>query len=99
MSVVPPVPNRPPPLPAARDDLSRLKEKAVELEAAFLSEMLAHAGLDESLSRGTGGDGADPFASFLREQEAMQIARKGGIGLSESIFRALVREAGHDIGS
>lgn len=82
-----------PALPAPPDALARLREKSVELEAAFLSEMLAHAGLDRGLSASTlgGPGGPDPFASFLREQQAMAIARKGGIGLSEAIFRSLVQ--------
>lgn len=78
-----------PPDPAVR---ARLQEKAVELEAAFLSEMLAHTGLDRGLSQSVEGGETDPFASFLREQEALQIARRGGIGLSEAIFRSMLRE-------
>lgn len=83
--------------PAVASDFrgqTALHDKAVELESVFLSEMLAHSGLDRGLSPGTGDDGPDPFASFLRERLAEQIARAGGIGLSEAIFRSMASEAG-----
>lgn len=70
-----------------------LRRKAVEMEAVFLSEMLAQAGLDKGLSPGTDGGEPDPFASFLRDCMAGQIAQRGGIGLSEAVFRSLAMEA------
>lgn len=82
--------------PLATDSApTALRRKAVEMEAVFLSEMLAHAGLDQGLSPGAQGEEADPFASFLRDRLAEQIARKGGIGLSEAIFRSMAAEADH----
>lgn len=85
------------PLPAAPipPDAAALRSKAVEMEAVFLSEMLAHAGLDQGLSPGAEAGETDPFASFLRDRMAEQIARRGGIGLSEAIFRSLAAEADH----
>ena len=74
-----------------------LQGRAVQLEAVFLSEMLAHAGLDQGLTPGSAEAGPDPFASFLRERLADQVARSGGIGLSEAIFRSLATEAGDEI--
>ena len=76
-------------------DTSALRNKAVEMEAVFLSEMLAQAGLDRGLSPNTEGGEPDPFASFLRDRLAEQLARKGGIGLSEAIFRSMTAEADH----
>lgn len=71
---------------------SPLRAKAVELETAFLAEMLRHAGFGTQTGGFGGGIGAEQFASFLREGQAGAIARAGGIGLSESLFRALAEE-------
>ncbi|MCC0062975.1 MAG: rod-binding protein [Defluviimonas sp.] len=71
-----------------------LKNAAVELEANFLAEMFKAAGLGETPDAFGGGAGEEQFASFLRQEEARAVARKGGVGLSESIFEALVRRSG-----
>lgn len=70
-----------------------LHAKAAELEAAFLAEMLRHAGLGTQTGAFGGGIGAEQFASFLREGQAKAMVRAGGIGLSEQLFRALAEEA------
>ncbi len=76
---------------------AKLRQKAEELEAAFLSEMLAHAGLAPQEGSFSGGTGEEQFSSFLRDEQARLIVEKGGIGLAETLFRALVRaeEAPH----
>ncbi len=78
----------PQPAPALPDPL---RQKARELEAAFLAEMLAHAGLGASAGSFGGGMGEDQFASFLRQEQARLIASRGGIGLAESIFSAMTK--------
>lgn len=72
---------------------SALLRKAQELEAAFLAEMLGHAGLEggDADSGFSGGVGEAQFASFLRGEQAKLIVAKGGIGLAETLFRALQR--------
>jgi flagellar protein FlgJ len=65
--------------------------KAQALESAFLSEMLAHAGLGEARESFGGGAGEDQFGSFLRETQAEAMVQAGGIGLAQSIFDALKR--------
>lgn len=67
-----------------------LMRKAQELEASFLAEMLGHAGLDSG-GEGSfaGGIGEDQFASFLRAEQARLIVARGGIGLAETLFRAM----------
>lgn len=75
------------PLPTEAD---ALREKATDLEAAFLSEMLQFAGLGAPQDGFDGGLGEEQFASFLREEQAKLMARHGGIGLAESLFEALV---------
>jgi peptidoglycan hydrolase FlgJ len=64
-------------------------QKAVALEAAFLSEMLGHAGQKGASGPFTGGIGEEQFASFLCQEMAGNLASQGGIGLAESIFRSL----------
>ena len=67
-----------------------LMDKAKEMEAAFLSEMLGHAGLDaDSASAFGGGNGEEQFASFLRQEQANLMVDRGGIGLAEALFRAM----------
>ena len=68
-----------------------LMEKAKALEAAFLSEMLSHAGLNASQEAFSGGIGEEQFASFLREAQAKSIVEHGGIGLAEKLFQSLVK--------
>lgn len=81
-------PGPPPTVPPARD--AALMARAKELEAAFLAEMLGHAGMDAE-SGGTfgGGIGEEQFASFLRQEQARMLVERGGIGLAESLFRAM----------
>jgi Rod binding domain-containing protein len=69
-------------------DLHRLAE---EMETAFLSEMLDHAGLGETSASFGGGVGEAQFASFLRHEQAQAIVASGGIGLAESLFRAMAQ--------
>jgi Rod binding domain-containing protein len=73
---------------------AKLMEKAKELEAAFLSEMLSYSGLGESSESFGGGIGEDQFASFLRNEQARLMVEKGGIGLAQTMFESLVRAQG-----
>jgi flagellar protein FlgJ len=79
--------------PPSRHD--QLMSKAEELEATFLSEMLAHSGLGEIQGSFGGGEGEAQFSSFLRQEQARLIVQHGGLGLAELIFNAMV-EAGND---
>lgn len=65
-----------------------------ELEARFLSEMLKAAGFAEPLEGFGGGVGEDQFSSFLRDMHSGALARAGGIGLAESIYRAMMAGSG-----
>lgn len=67
----------------------KLVEKAKDLEAAFLSEMLKATGLGKPLESFGGGAGEDAFSGFLTREYATMITNNGGIGLAESIVRAL----------
>ncbi|MBP1805058.1 rod-binding protein [Rubellimicrobium aerolatum] len=85
--------NIPPPLAPPADPLAArdhaLREAAVKLEAGFLKQMLSEAGLGRAPGGMGGGAGEDQFASFLLEEQALRMARSGGIGLAESLFQAL----------
>ena len=70
---------------------AQLMQKAQELETRFLSEMLAHTGLDAQTGAFNGGIGEDQFASFLSEAQAKAMVDRGGLGLAQSIFQSLVR--------
>ena len=78
--------------PAHRPEDDALRTKATELEAAFLAEMLQFAGLGESSEEFGGGIGEDQFSSFLRQEQAQLMAERGGVGLAESIFNALLHQ-------
>ena len=69
-------------------------QAAEKLEASFLAEMLKNAGLGEMKSSFGGGPGEAQFASFLREQQALQMVRGGGIGLAETFYIAM-KESEH----
>lgn len=76
-------------LPPIPPPASSLRAKAQDLETAFLAEMLGHAGLSPQQGSFGGGIGEEQFASFLREAQAKAMVRAGGIGLTESLFRAM----------
>lgn len=77
------------------DPHAQLREVAQDLEAAFLAEMLKHAGFGEPRDQDSfgGGIGEEQFSSMLRDQHANAIAARGGLGLADSIFQSLVRRA------
>lgn len=81
-------PVSPTPLADRPGDMA-LRKQAQALEAAFLSEMLAYAGLGQGESSFGGGIGEQQFASFLRQEQANLMAARGGIGLAEQLFRAM----------
>ena len=81
------------PPPAPQD---RLKRAAEELEAVFLSEMLASAGLGKTSEGFGGGAGEDGFASFLRDEQARAMVRAGGIGLAETLYHAMKEFESHE---
>lgn len=81
----------PPALPD-RPAIPPLLEKARELEAAFLAEMLGYAGLGSANGSFDGGIGEEQFSSFLRQEQARLMVETGGIGLAEQLFRAMIGE-------
>lgn len=88
-----------PPTPAAATSDQRLRDLSIKLEATFLAEMLGHTGMGKAPDGFGGGIGEDQFASFLRTAQAEAMAKAGGIGLAEHLFRAMTagaNDAGRD---
>ena len=81
--------------PSTHDPHAQLREVAQDLEAAFLAEMLKHAGFGEPRDDDSfgGGIGEEQFSSMLRDHHASAISSRGGLGLAEQIFTSLVRRA------
>lgn len=79
---------RSPPV-SSRENNEQLMVMARKLEANFLSEMLKAAGLGATPSTFGGGAGEDQFASFLRQAQADEMVKAGGIGLAEALFESL----------
>lgn len=87
MAVAPVTSSAPPPSRPSRE--TALREAAAKLEATFLAEMLKAAGVGEPRETFGGGEGEEQFASFLRQTQAEEMVRAGGVGLAESLFEAL----------
>jgi Rod binding domain-containing protein len=69
-----------------------LRRAARELESVFLSQMLEHmsAGLSAEAPFG-GGHAEKLWRSSLNEHYARSIAARGGIGISDAIYRDMLR--------
>lgn len=67
-----------------------LRAAARDLEASFIAELLKQAKFGEARGAFGGGVGEEQFASFLRAEHAEALAARGGFGIAESIFNALV---------
>lgn len=76
------------PLPAHEQ---RLKEAAFEIETQFISTLMKSAGLESERSLMGGGIGEEQFSSFLRDAQAAEITKSGGLGLAEALFSALTQ--------
>ena len=85
--------------PLPPDETAALRAVARDLEASFLAEMLKQAGFGDSRDSFGGGPGEEQFASLLRAEHARALADRGGIGLAESLFRALVARSGQTGGA
>lgn len=82
----------PRPAPAMPDYIKsdeKLRDAAQKMEATFLAEMLKSAGVGTPRETFGGGAGEEHFASFLREAQAEEMVKAGGIGLAEALFEAM----------
>ena len=90
-SLAPVLPPLSPTVPPGRDE--KLREAAQDLEATFLAEMLKSANFGKPRESFGGGAGEDQFSSFLRQAQAEEMVKAGGIGLAEQLFEALKERA------
>ena len=67
-------------------------ETAQKLEATFLAEMLKATGLGAQPNSMSGGVGEDQFASFHRQILAEAMVKRGGIGLAETFYNAMMEK-------
>lgn len=61
----------------------------MRLEASFLAEMLKSGGAGKVSETFGGGEGEEQFASLMRDEQALAMARAGGVGLAEAILASL----------
>lgn len=76
-------------------DPSRMRETALEFEAAFLTQMLKPMfdGLSTEAPFG-GGHAEETWRSFLVEAMARQTARAGGVGVADHVMAEMMRMQG-----
>ena len=60
-----------------------------QLETVFLTEMLKISGIGKTPDAFGGGVGEDQFSSFMREAQAKEMVRAGGLGLAEKIDQVI----------
>ena len=66
---------------------------AVEFEATYLSIMLSNMFTDlDSDGPFSGGPGEKMFRSQLYEELGRILARSGGIGVADSVYREMMRQ-------
>ncbi|WP_108814500.1 rod-binding protein [Loktanella sp. Alg231-35] len=94
------IPVLPPPRPTTNlpdyiQSNPKLRDAAEKLEATFLAEMLKSAGVGAPQDAFGGGHGEEQFGSFLRDAQAEEMVKSGGIGLAEALFEAM-KARGYD---
>ncbi len=75
----------------------KLKEAAFDIETQFISTLMKSAGLEAEQSTMGGGIGEEQFLSFLRDAQAAEITKSGGLGLAEALFSALSKSSSIDV--
>lgn len=75
------------------DRATQLRKAATEFEAVAIGELLAPMFDTVDTAHGTfgGGDGEAAWRPMLVQAIGRQMAEHGGLGLADSIYRALMR--------
>ena len=82
------------PSPQKKEEkFDKIRDVCEKMEASFLAEMLKEARLGEAPEEFGGGIGEEQFGSFMRQAQADEMAKSGGIGLAESLFQTLTKSA------
>ncbi len=70
----------------------KARETAESFEAVFLSQILKNMSMGiKTDGPFGGGHGEDIFRDVLNEEIANQISRNGGIGLSDAVYREILK--------
>lgn len=85
----------------AKDALSSKPDKheaamhaaAEKFETTFVAEMLKYTGLNKTPDGFGGGEGEEAFSSFLTQEYARLVEKRGGLGIAEQVFNALKKGA------
>jgi Rod binding domain-containing protein len=78
--------------PAATGTPSAIKAKAQEFEGVFVAQMLGQ--MFEGISTDGpfgGGQGEQMFRSLMLDEYGKEIAKQGGIGLTDAVTRELLK--------
>lgn len=83
------------PIAAAGLGADKIKAVASKFEGAFLSVMIGSMfeGVSAPAPFG-GGEGEGAFRSFLTEEMAKGVAKRGGVGLSAAVQREMMKMQG-----
>ena len=96
-ALAPPGLVQPPPQASAAELAKRtqIKDAARQFETQFLSQMLQHmfAGVSTDGPFG-GGFGEEMFRSIMTEAMAKQMTKAGGIGVSDTVQREILKMQG-----
>ena len=73
---------------------AQIKQTASEFEASFLSVMLGQMFKDVNTTEFGGGHGEEMFKSFMTDAMAKQMTRSGGVGLSDTVAKEMLKLQG-----
>jgi Rod binding domain-containing protein len=85
---------RPAPAAPVGDTREKIHKVAKDFEASFLSVMMGEMFQGVGESEFAGGQGGVMFRSFLMDAFSKQMAKSGGIGLSASVEREMLKLQG-----
>ncbi len=71
--------------------LKEAKSAAESFESVFVFEFLESMYSGVKLSEFSGGSSEKTYMSMLNEEIAKSVSKQGGIGISESIFREIIK--------
>lgn len=93
MTDITPLPSPASPANAQSEFEIRARDRATEFEGVFLSMMIKEmfAGI-QTEGDFTGGFGEEMFRDMMSDQYAQSIAKNGGIGLSDQIYREILAQ-------
>ena len=82
------------PKPPVGDTREKIKATAKDFEASFISVMLGQMFEGVGESAFAGGQGGTMFKSFLLDSFSKQMTRNGGVGISQSVEREMLKLQG-----